>query len=56
MTGNWFFGFVLLLIVVMLGRHPETGALEGSRILRNLLVLAGLTVLWMIILKPFLGL
>ena len=56
MTGNWFFGFVLLLIFVMLSRHPETGALDGSRMLRNLMALAGLAVLWMIVLKPFLGL
>ena len=56
MTGNWFVVLVLLLVITMLSRHPETGALEGSRILRNLVALAGLAILWVIILKPFLGL
>ena len=55
MAGNWFVGFVLMLIIVMLSRHPETGAVEGSRALRNLVALAALSILWVIVLKPFLG-
>ena len=56
MTGKWFLGFMLVLIMTMLSRHPETGAIEGSRLMGELLGLGVLSVLWGIFLRPFLSL
>ena len=53
---NWLLGLMLVLIMTMLNRHPETGAIEGSRLMGDLLGLGVLSVLWVIVLRSFLGL